>query len=210
MVRMQYLARAAPQVKYLRTWLAGKTFPNETRPMLLPFALFLASLAPFSTHAQEPVYRCGNSYSATPCKGGKRVEDRTSVAPSSSVGAGHRLVYLCKSHGGGLFWSSHSCQQQNAFLERSETVPEQMEWQQQVAQAQAQWERAQALTRAPARAPATVTASRTEAGNPLCAQLEQRVKMLDSMGRAGSQYYDLDWVRRERKKARDQQARLKC
>ena len=209
MVRMQYLARAAPQVKYLRTWLAGKTFPNETRPMLLPLALFLASLAPFSTHAQEPVYRCGNSYSATPCKGGKRVEDRTSIAPSSSAGPGHRLVYLCKSHGGGLFWSSHSCQQQNAFLERSETVPEQLEWKQQVAQAQAQWERAQALTRAP-RAPAALTASRTEAGNPLCAQLEQRVKMLDSMGRAGSQYYDLDWVRRERKAARDQQARLKC
>jgi hypothetical protein len=30
------------------------------------------------------------------------------------------------------------------------------------------------------------------------------------MGRAGSQYYDLDWVRRERKVARDEQYRLKC
>lgn len=178
--------------------------------MFLPLALLLASLAPFSTHAQEPIYRCGNSYSATPCQGGRRVEDTTSVAPSSSAGPGHRLVYLCKSHGGGLFWSSHSCQQQNAFLERSETVPEQMEWKQQVAQAQAQWERAQALTRAPARAAAAAPASRAGAANVLCAQLEQRVKMLDSMGRAGSQYYDLDWVRRERKAARDQQARLKC
>lgn len=178
--------------------------------MFLPLALFLASLAPFSTHAQEPIYRCGNSYSSTPCKGAKVVEDRTSIASSDTAGPGQRLIYLCKSHGGGLFWSAHTCQQQNAFLERSETVPEQMEWKQQVAQAQAQWEQAQALTRAPARAPAAVTASRTDAANPLCAQLEQRVKMLDSMGRAGSQYYDLDWVRRERKAARDQQARLKC
>ena len=178
--------------------------------MFLPLALLLASLAPFSTHAQEPIYRCGNSYSSTPCKGAKVVEDRTSIASSDTAGPGHRLVYLCKSHGGGLFWSSHSCQQQNAFLERSETVPEQMEWKQQVAQAQAQWERAQALTRAPARAAAAVPASRAGAANVLCAQLEQRVKMLDSMGRAGSQYYDLDWVRRERKAARDQQARLKC
>lgn len=181
--------------------------------MLLTFVLFLASLVPLSTYAQEPVYRCGNSYSATPCKGGKLVEDRTSIASSSNAGPGQRLVYLCKSHGGGLFWSSHSCQQQNAFLERSETVPDQMEWKQQVAQAQAQWERAQALTR-----PAPRSASALAAGAPTpsktnaaqCAQLEERVKMLDSMGRAGSQYYDLDWVRRERKVARDQQARLKC
>ena len=34
--------------------------------------------------------------------------------------------------------------------------------------------------------------------------------MLDSMGRAGSRYYDLDWVRRERKAARDAQHRMKC
>ncbi len=43
-----------------------------------------------------------------------------------------------------------------------------------------------------------------------CLALEERVKALDSMGRAGSQYYDLDWVRRERKIARDRQYRLRC
>lgn len=179
--------------------------------MLLTFVLFLASLAPLSTYAQEPVYRCGNSYSATPCKGGKVLEDKTSIAPSSNAGPGQRLVYLCKSHGGGLFWSSHACQQQQAFLERTEAVPAQMRWEQQVAQAQAQWENAQALTRPAPRSASPVAASAPHSASPpQCAQLEQRVKMLDSMGRAGSQYYDLDWVRRERKLARDQQARLKC
>ena len=34
--------------------------------------------------------------------------------------------------------------------------------------------------------------------------------MLDSMGRAGSRYYDLDWVRSERKKARDEPLKLQC
>ncbi len=43
-----------------------------------------------------------------------------------------------------------------------------------------------------------------------CSALDERVVMLDSMGRAGSRYYDLDWVRRERKDARDQQYRLRC
>lgn len=40
--------------------------------------------------------------------------------------------------------------------------------------------------------------------------LDERVKDLDRMGRAGSLYYDLDWVRSERKKARDEQYRLRC
>ncbi|WP_159917319.1 hypothetical protein [Pantoea sp. 18069] len=178
--------------------------------MFLTLVLFLASLAPFSTHAQEPVYRCGNSYSATPCKGGRLVEDKTSIAPSSNAGPGQRLIYLCKSHGGGLFWSSHPCQQQQAFLERTEAVPAPMRWEQQVAQAQAQWDNARALTRPAPHRPGLAAAHAPNAKNPLCAQLEHRVQTLDSMGRAGSQYYDLDWVRRERKAARDQQARLKC
>ena len=179
--------------------------------MFLAFALLLAGLTPFSTHAQEPIYRCGNSYSSTPCKGAKVVEDRTSIASSDTAGPGQRLIYLCKSHGGGLFWSSHSCQQQQAFVERTETVPAQMRWEQQVAQAQAQWENAQALTRQPPRQPSAPSSDPVAPASAAeCAQLEQRVKMLDSMGRAGSQYYDLDWVRRERKAARDQQARLKC
>ena len=43
-----------------------------------------------------------------------------------------------------------------------------------------------------------------------CVLLNERVAMLDSMGRAGSRYYDLDWVRSERKKVRDEQFRLRC
>lgn len=181
--------------------------------MFLALALLLAGLTPFSTHAQEPIYRCGNSYSSTPCKGGKVVEDRTSIAPSDTAGPGQRLIYLCKSHGGALFWSSHSCQQQQAFVERTETVPAQMRWEQQVAQAQAQWENAQALTRQSPRrpsAPSSGSVAPAHASAAECAQLEQRVKMLDSMGRAGSLFYDLDWVRSERKLARDRQSRLKC
>lgn len=50
----------------------------------------------------------------------------------------------------------------------------------------------------------------TNGKNAACSGLYDRVNMLDSMGRAGSQYYDLDWVRRERKEARDQQHRLRC
>lgn len=43
-----------------------------------------------------------------------------------------------------------------------------------------------------------------------CEALDERVRHLDSMGRAGSLYYDLDWIRSQRKDARDRQFRLRC
>jgi len=42
-----------------------------------------------------------------------------------------------------------------------------------------------------------------------CAALDDRLKSLDNMGRTGSLSCDLDWVRRERKSARDGQYRLR-
>lgn len=43
-----------------------------------------------------------------------------------------------------------------------------------------------------------------------CDALDERIRELDSMGRAGSRYYDLDWIRRQRKEARDTQFRIRC
>lgn len=103
-----------------------------------------AFFLPAITSAQ-PIFRCGNAYSQEACKGGKLVEDKTTTLHSRHSGS---TVYLCKGHGGGLFWSSHSCGQHNAFLERTETVPSGLPWDQKVAQAEALWRKTQSNTSA--------------------------------------------------------------
>ncbi|NMM82356.1 hypothetical protein B2J86_15700 [Acidovorax sp. SRB_14] len=84
-----------------------------------------------------------------------------------------------------------------------------MGWDDQVRHAQHQRDQAQALT---APAPRAAAPQRQPLPNRTaeCSALDERVKMLDSMGRAESRHYDLDWVRRERKDARDQQFRWRC
>ncbi|MNL66413.1 hypothetical protein D3C87_1908720 [compost metagenome] len=82
-----------------------------------------------------------------------------------------------------------------------------MPWDEQVAAAtQAHRSASQALAAPVQRMPRASAAP----AKAQCVALDERVKMLDSMGRAGSRYYDLDWVRRERKQARDQQYRMRC
>lgn len=96
-------------------------------------------------------------------------------------------------------------------MERTETVPRNMSWEDQLAMARSQRDAAAALTSPPPRSYTQQNIQPQVANNKLaCAALEQRVKDLDSMGRAGSRHYDLDWIRAQRKNARDEQFRLKC
>ena len=84
-------------------------------PALTTAAFLLAATAlppALSQAVAQPIFRCGNTYSQEACKGDKVVEDKTTTLHSGQSGT---TVYLCKGHGGGLFWSSHSCN----FLEMS-------------------------------------------------------------------------------------------
>lgn len=82
------------------------------------FLLAATALPPAISQAvAQPIFRCGNTYSQEACNGGKVVEDRTTTLHSGHSGS---TVYLCKGHGGGLFWSSSQCSQHNAFLELTE------------------------------------------------------------------------------------------
>lgn len=90
-------------------------------------------------------------------------------------------------------------------------MPSDLDWPQQVAFANRLRAQAQAQAQATANAaPARSGSSEAPSRQRQCQALEERVRELDRMGRAGSQHYDLDWVRSERKKARDAQFRLKC
>ncbi|WP_291519807.1 hypothetical protein [Acidovorax sp.] len=110
-----------------------------------------------------------------------------------------------------MFWTTEHCHQANAWVERTETVPKNMSWEGQLAMAKAQRDAAAAMFQ-----PSPQTYAQQDTPQPMfsnkqtCAALDQRVKDLDSMGRAGSRHYDLNWIRSERKIARDEQFRLRC
>ena len=160
--------------------------------------------------ASAQVYRCGNVYQEAPCKGGRAVN--VSPPVSDPDGPSRVRIYLCKKPSGSLAWINGRCSDRGWTIERSEIVSARASWDEQVEEARAKRDAAQRL-RAEAEAPRSAPAPRhspPSSNAEQCASLDQRVAMLDSMGRAGSLYYDLDWVRRERKKARDAQHGMRC
>jgi len=175
--------------------------------MLFLRPLAIAILLPATAHSQH-IFRCGNTYSQEACSGGKVVEDNTTIIHGHRSGS---IIFLCKSRDDSLFWSSQQCAHHNAYLERKQSVSPALTWEQKVAHAEAQWRKAQRTTQPPAPAYNSRPVQQEAPGKKqTCDALDERVKDLDRMGRAGSLYYDLDWVRSERKKARDQQYRLRC
>lgn len=180
--------------------------------------------------AQAPVYRCGSSYSATPCQGGHAIEDKLSTLHGSTTAApGQTTVYLCQGQGGGQFWSASHCQQHHASIERMETVPASLPWAQQVQQAQHQWEQARQRS-APAGDPALAhqlrareasaraRETRREQQNAqqdrqhaaACQALRARMTQLDSQGRAGSSQADMEQLRHARREARSRYREQGC
>lgn len=172
-------------------------------------ALLAISLVLLTSSAWAQVYRCGNTYSEEPCKGGRTVD--TSPPLTDPRGPSTTVIYLCRAPQGGQYWTAEACHTRGWTMERSERVPINAPWADQVAAARGQKRAAEALNAAPTtqymqQAPH----QRQRTPRQECSLLDERVKMLDNMGRAGSQHYDLDWVRRERKEVRDQQFRLRC
>jgi len=158
-----------------------------------------------SAHAD--VYRCGNTYTQEPCAGGRTVD--VSPALTDMTGPKTVVINLCRAPGGSLRWIPQQCSTYPGWtLQRTARVPANLPWQSQLEIARDQRAAAQALTapRPVVRYSGPVQPSRKEE----CARWDERVKELDQMGRAGSQYYDLEWVRRERQAARDKQFRLRC
>ncbi|WP_092949891.1 hypothetical protein [Paracidovorax konjaci] len=159
--------------------------------------------------ASAQVYRCGNSYSHEPCKGARVVDTSPLIESAGPQSPKPVTLYLCQSQGGGRFWSQRHCQQHGAWIDRTETVPGHLAWEHQVATAEAQRNAAQSLTAPPERSYNSSQAAQPSRRGE-CEALDQQVKELDRMGRAGSRYYDLDRIRDERREARDQQFRLRC
>lgn len=120
-------------------------------------------------------------------------------------------IYLCQSYGGGKFWSSAHCQQNNALIDRMETVPSNMPFEQQVALAQQQSREAAALSAPP---PVRQQATPPELAQPnlkaQCDALDAEIRHWDAMARAPQSAQMQDWITGRRKIARDTQFRLRC
>jgi hypothetical protein len=175
------------------------------RPVLLAFIMLGTWL--FALNSTAQVYRCGNNYSIAPCTGGRAVETAPAVGSTSSE-SGSSTVYLCKTYGGGTFWSRAHCNTQNALVERIESVPAGLSWDHQVEMARDQRDRERVLTSPPAaqvqQGPATATRVTQ------CASLEARINRLDQLARNGGTASYMDWVAGEKRLARDQHFRQRC
>lgn len=171
--------------------------------LLMAGALMLLTAA---AHAQ--VYRCGNAYSHTPCAGGTSVDTRPPVSDPS--GPRTTLVYLCRAPQSTLYWIAEPCATRGWTLERTARVASDLPWQEQLEAARGQRRDAEQLAAPPPAGNSAPPSPPRANPQAVCAALDERVQSLDSMGRAGSQYYNLEWVRSERKSARDQQFRLRC
>ena len=155
------------------------------------------------------VYRCGNAYSDQPCTGAKLVS--TAPSYSDSTGPQTKEIYLCESTSGNRYWQSEHCSVSNQSTLRIARVPSNISWDAQVATARQQRDKAEAIASEQIVASAVRTQQQTSPSNTgECQALEARVNWLDALGRAGGSGYTMDWIRAERKIARDRQFRLKC
>lgn len=164
----------------------------------------LAAAAP----AAAQVYRCGNAYTDEPCRNGKVVD----ATPAVSDPAGPSSVYinLCSVPGGGRSWSRDACSLKGWKLDRKVQVPINLPWDEQVAVGNDKVRAAERYQWEPKPNYAPNPAHPVIARKQQCKALDARVAELDQMGRAGSRVYSLEWIREERRKARDQQFRLGC
>lgn len=160
-----------------------------------------------ASSANAQVYRCGNEYRHAPCAGGAVVD--VSPAVSDPEGAKTIVLNLCAVPGSDrTWWIKDRCAARGWSLLRTARVPADMSWEGQLEVARGQHRAARALSVPPpvVHRPGPVGPTKKQQ----CTSLEEWIAELDRMGRAGSRYYDLEWVRSQRKEARDKQFRMRC
>ncbi|WP_164091415.1 hypothetical protein [Comamonas thiooxydans] len=152
------------------------------------------------------IYRCGNTYSNTPCEGGRQIAQQSSLSVGAST---TKEIYLCKDFHGNLTWESTACSANGRFIERIARVPANISWDEQVAIAREQRNRAHANASEQV-VPVATRPTGGKANAAECQALDERVNWLDNLGRIGGGGYTMDWIREERRKARDRQFRIGC
>lgn len=119
-------------------------------------------------------------------------------------------IYLCKSYGGGMFWSTALCSVQRATIDRIAIVPGGLPFEQQVTIAEGERTEAAKLYAPPPAPTVTRRNHQTVDKSAECQALEESIRQLDARARQPQTGYTQDWIRNERMKARSRQAALRC
>jgi hypothetical protein len=131
-------------------------------------------------------------------------------------GAMSATLYLCKSYGGGLFWSGGHCRDRQALIERIASVPDGLPFQQQVELAEQGRAEAQRLTAPPPPNFGTTTTTTqiiTPGQRPAsveCPALAQEILQYEQMARQPQSGQMQDWLTSRKRAARDRQFQLRC
>jgi hypothetical protein len=173
------------------------------------FALIALLVTVASSHVQaQQVYRCGNQYSSDPCGKGRLVDVSPPVRNLDAAGAAQ--VYLCVSNSGGRFWSSNHCRERGALVERIESVPAGLPWDQQVQIADQQTRQGYAVQREVMAQRGASTPGTTGGDPSRCTYFNQQVEYYDRLGRSPQSGATQSWIAERRKEVRDQQFRARC
>lgn len=125
------------------------------------------------------------------------------------AGASAGEVFMCKSYGGGTFWSSAHCSRHNALIERIVSVPDCMPFDQQVKLAEQ--DRAAAAGLVAQQTPSYLQqAAPTPSNQTACQALGAQIRQWDAMARQPQTPYMQNWITAQRRQARDKQLRLRC
>ncbi len=121
-------------------------------------------------------------------------------------------IYLCKTHGGATFWSAAHCGQHDALIDRIESVPDGLPFDQQVALAEQSRAAAARLYQAPSPSPRSspVVQGNSQGRSDECKALDAHITRLDAMARQPQSGERQDWLRSQKQKARDRQFQLRC
>ncbi|MBS0451698.1 MAG: hypothetical protein JSS14_10320 [Proteobacteria bacterium] len=168
----------------------------------------LALAVSLPTVQAQQVYRCGNNYSAEPCSGGKAVDVSPPVRNLDAVSKSE--AYLCVSNSGGRFWSPEHCRERGAQIDRIESVPAGLPWDQQVKIAEQQARQGYAIQRQNVTQHGGATAGTTGRDPSRCAHFNQQVEQLDIQARQPQSTASLGWIAQQRKDVRDRQHRAGC
>lgn len=179
-----------------------------------PVPAAVAETAP-PAGASSAVHRCEKPgevvYTDGPCPAGLRgspVDTTTALSVEGQRGA---TLYRCR--GAGQFWSVVHCQHRGAEIVGMHTVPADLPLAEQILFARNREALSKPARQVASRAanvgpPAPLNAAQRKAFD--CKRLDELIAALDDYARQPLPAREQDSVRRDRKKARDEQFRLRC
>ncbi|MFC3682281.1 hypothetical protein [Hydrogenophaga luteola] len=195
--------------------------PAPAAPSVVPESTVTAAAGPAPaaepppTEPSSAVHRCENAsevtYTDGPCPAGMRGSLVDTTTALSVEGAGGATLFRCR--GAGQFWSVVHCQHRGAEIVAMHTVPANLSLAEQILFARNREALARpAKVAAPQRAgdgPAAPLNAAQQKANE-CRRLDTLVAVLDDYARQPLPPREQDSVRRDRKKVRDEQFRLRC